>query len=91
MTGPDRIDVVAFHKPDIPHHIFFGNGTASSNIEFMTVDPPEHNPFSIEAHQTVFHFETAESHLLRNDLFHSSLLIVQNDGEFIPVWILTAP
>ena len=75
MRSTNCIDIVLFHKLNIPKHIFLLNRTTSSHIKFMPVHTFKYNSFSIDMHYFVNHLKCSESNQFRNCFDQISFLI----------------
>ena len=63
MAGAYSVDVIAFHKADIPEHLLTGNHSLAFCAPFVTVDPLEDNTLLVQAHDAVFQSKSAEADL----------------------------
>lgn len=83
MAGPHRIDIMLLHKPNIPQHVFFGNGSSPVRIEFMAIDSVKHQTSAVQTHDAVLHLKPSKSHRLPYCLCspailqHSNLQLIQ--------------
>ena len=53
MAGADSIDMIAAEGLHGPLHILHADGTACAWIPFVTVDPVNHQPLTVEEHDSV--------------------------------------
>ena len=74
VAGPDRIDMVLLHDDDCPENFIRIGLSACVTGEFVPVDTAKDNPFSIQAHQSVFHLKVSEADKLPDSLEQLTIL-----------------
>ena len=85
------IDIVAFHKNNVPKHVFLCYRPAFLSIKFMSVDSFYNETFSIQTHNAIQHFKTSETNQLRNNFNRFSSFIFHKHKKLIQMWFLCTP
>ena len=91
MTGTNCIDIVFLHEPDVKQHISLCDCSACFRIKFVSIDTLENNTFSIQAHDSVFQFKSAESNLGSADLDFISAFVCQNHCKRVEIRYFGTP
>ena len=91
MTGTNGIDIVFLHELDVKQHIFLCDRSACFRIKFVSIDALENDTFSIQAHDSVFQFKSAESDLGSADLDFISAFVCQNHCKRIEIRYFGTP
>ena len=91
MAGADSIDMIAAEGLHGPLHILHADGTACAGIPFVTVDPVNHQPLTVEEHDPVLQFKPPETDVV-GDLFQNFPgRIGQGQNRVIEIWRFVAP
>ena len=61
VRGAHRVDVVPFHEAHIPQHVLFGDAAAEPCVEFVAVDPAQHDPLAVDGEDAMLDLDMAES------------------------------
>ena len=91
MAGTDGIDVVLLHSHNILDQFLTGYVSSCDGTELVTVHTFEHNTFSVEGHNAVFHFKAAETNFFRNNLLEHSVLIIHFHVKVIKIRFFRTP
>ena len=91
MTGADGIDIILLHGLQVFDKFFFRYMTPGNRAEFMAVHTLEYNTFSIQSHDMVFYFKSAESHPFRDIFLKVSILVIYLDSQIIKLRLFCAP
>ena len=91
MTGTYCIDIILLHHSQVFAQFLLRDAPAVYRTEFMAVSTFEHNPFSIQRHNAVFHLKSAEPGLFRNNFTQAAVSIVYLDRQVIQFRFLCTP
>ena len=91
VAGTDRVDVVAFHGNHILNKLFRLRNAACKCAEFMAVGAFEYDSLSIQEHEAVLQFKTAETDAFCDHFCNLSGFILNGQKKFIQVRHFGAP
>ena len=57
----DRAHGMVARDPHIPQHVLFGDAAAESCVEFVAVDPAQHDPLAVDGEDAMLDLDMAES------------------------------
>ena len=91
MTGPNSVQIIAFHRDQIPADFLRRHGPSRLRAVIMPVHTLEDNPTAVDQHQPVFQFKPAETDLLIHRFPNPAFRICDLDIQIVQVRKLRAP
>ncbi|MNC42380.1 hypothetical protein D3C75_911950 [compost metagenome] len=91
MGGADGIDIVPLHQQNVVEHILLPHRTAGIAAELVAVHTPEHDALSVDFHEAVFNFKTAEADFAALRLQQPAFLILQANDQGIQMRCFGTP
>ena len=87
MAGANRIDVVALQDFDITAHILLCDGTSPFGVPLMAVHAINHDAFTVDEHDFILDFKTAEPGFQRDHLDNLPTIPLKAYIQLVHIWV----